>query len=224
MAMSINDIAKLLFKKLLGVSSTAPSREFFEEPYPGRQAIMSQDVWNQSDQIPSSASGALVNDGDIDGVVQLRKNIALTAVPGTSGAFYSSLLIDAIPFNFGDGSYNYVLKNSLNQQIPFGLGDWIVDTASGVVTFYGTVPPNMPPNISFYKYVGTKGVGGGTSSIGTKKKIDTAEVLNVPVDYQYFVYGTLEVKGSVVNDGEVAVNTLYVNGGTITNNGTITLI
>ena len=223
MALTFNDISKFLFKKLLGVSSTDKNREFFEEPYPGKQPVMAQDVWNESSLIPTTASPMLMNDNDVDGVVKIRKDLILVAVPGTSGAFYSPELVDAIPFNYGDGSYNYIIKNSLNQIIPFGLGDWIVDTASGVLTFYGTVPPNMPPKITFYKYIGTKGVG-TENLFGTKKKIGPTESITNPQDFQYFIYGTMEIQGSFTNDGEVVVNTLYINNGTFINNGDLTII
>ena len=74
--------------------------------------------------------------------------------------------MDAIPFNFGDGSYNYTLKSNTDVSIAFGQGDWIVDPNVGVLTFYGTVPANMPPKITFYKYIGDKGVGGGSIASG----------------------------------------------------------
>lgn len=165
MAISDSDLIKLLFKRLQSVSSTDPARQFFEEPYSARTPILSSDVWNQSDSIPVTASPSLVVDNDIDGVVQYKVDVVLTQVPGTNNAFYSTELVDAIPFNFGDGSYNYIIKNNLNQIIPFGLGDWIVDAAAGVLTFYGTLPSNMPPKITFYKYIGSKGVTGGEVSL-----------------------------------------------------------
>ena len=86
-------------------------------------------------------------------------------VAGIDNAFYLLDLKDAIPFNFGDGSYNYQLKNNLNDSIPFGLGDWIVDNDAGVVTFYSTVPPNMPPRITFCKYIGLKGLSGVSNKV-----------------------------------------------------------
>lgn len=225
MAFNINDISSYLFKKLMGTSSTDVHRQFFEEPYLGRLPIFSSDVWNQSDMIPNTVPLGLTNDGDIQGVVEYKKDLILSAVPGAPGAFYSPLLIDAIPFNFGDGSYNYSIKNSIGQVISFGLGDWIVDGSSGVITFYGIVPPNMPPTITFYRYIGTKGVGSGSGNNvpGTKKKIGPTESIIVQANYQYFVYGTLELQGDLINSGEVAVGTLFINGGTFTNTGDLTL-
>lgn len=164
MALTVTNIANLLFKSSQGKSSTVDTRQFFEEPRDGRQAVFTSQIWSESGDIPNTAP-VLAPDA-ISGVVQYKEDLALTAVPGTTNAFSSDDLIDAIPFNFGDGtSYNYALKDSLGSSIPFGTGDWIVDGDTGTVTFYGTVPSNMPPTISFYKYVGTKadvgGLGGG---------------------------------------------------------------
>ena len=155
MALTTAQQAALLFKKLLGKGSTDPTFEFFSEPKNARPAVFDSQVWNQTSLIPTTAPGAS------SGVLQKFTNDPLTAVPGTSNAFSSANLVDCIPFNFGDGSYNYTLKDSTSAVIAFGVGNWVVDPDTGTVTFYGAVPPNMPPNISFYKYVGTKGVGAG---------------------------------------------------------------
>lgn len=163
MALSITDIANILFKSSVGKSSTNNARQFFEEPRDGRQFILPDQIWTEADLIPSTAPGG--SDQQITGVVQRWIDLTLTAVAGVGNAFSSDDLIDAIPFNFGDGSYNYEVKDSTDAAIPFGLGDWIVDPNTGTLTFYGTVPANMPPKISFYKYVGTKGVGGSGGSL-----------------------------------------------------------
>tara|TARA_Y100000310_G_C20625810_1_gene785815 strand:- start:463 stop:603 length:141 start_codon:yes stop_codon:yes gene_type:complete len=36
-------------------------------------------------------------------------------------AYYATELINTIPFDFGDGSYNYALKKDNGQAIPFGV-------------------------------------------------------------------------------------------------------
>lgn len=169
MALSITNQVNYLFKKLLGKSSTNDSRQFFEEPRNARAAVYTSQIWSESADIPDTAP-TLAPDA-ISGVVQYKEDLVLTAVPGTTNAFASDDLIDAIPFNFGDGtSYNYTVENSVGGAIPFGTGDWIVDPDTGTLTFYGTVPANMPPRISFYKYVGQKadvgGLGGGGGGAG----------------------------------------------------------
>lgn len=72
-----------------------------------------------------------------------------------------------IPFNFAEISsdypdlYNYKLTTNTGVEIPFGVGDWVVDTYSGVLTFYGDLPEgvdvNNPPLISYYEYIGGNG-------------------------------------------------------------------
>lgn len=158
MALNITQIATLLFKKWLGLGQTTPGREFFQEPYQGPVSVLPTQIWGDSSLIPPVISG-LSGSGQILGVVQYFINEPLTAVAGTSSSFYSANLIDAIPFNYGpSGSYNYALKDSTNASIAFGTGDWILDTNAGLVTFYTSVPANMPPVVTFYKYVGTKGL------------------------------------------------------------------
>lgn len=163
MALTVTQIANILFKKLQGVGSTSDSRQFFEEPYLGRSAVHNSQIWQESDDIPSTAPGGI--DGQVTGVVTRYIDKTLTAVAGTSNSFYHADLVDAIPFNFGDGTYNYEVKDSTSASIPFGSGDWVVDGDAGVLTFYGTVPSNMPPTISFYKYSGLKGGGGGSGTV-----------------------------------------------------------
>lgn len=161
MALSAAQQALKLFKKLLGKSSTGLAFDFYEEAFNGRPAVLPSQVWQEADDIPSTAPGATA------GVVEYFVDQVLTAVGGTSNAFQHANLVDAIPFNFGDGtSYNYAVKDSMGSTIPFGQGDWVVDPDTGTLTFFGTVPANMPPTITYHKYVGTKGVGSGSGGGG----------------------------------------------------------
>ena len=157
MALNNTDIASLLFKSKQGKSSTNNSREFFEEPRDGRPIVFGSQIWTQVGQIPTTAP--TLADQATSGVVQYWEDLSLTAVAGTTNSFASDNLKDAIPFNFGDGTYNYGLKSNTDAAIAFGQGDWIVDAETGTLTFYGTTPSNMPPKISFYKYVGSKSDG-----------------------------------------------------------------
>lgn len=155
MALNDSQKASLLFKQANGVAETTTARDFFEEPYPGRPLVLGEQIWNESNLIPTTAPGGA--DGVTTGVVKRYIDKTMTAVPGTTNSFYLASLKDSIPFNYGDGSYNYVIKSSTDTVIPFGQGDWIVNNAAGTLTFYGTTPANMPPKISFYQYVGAKG-------------------------------------------------------------------
>ena len=156
MALTTDQRSSNLFKKLMGVAETDTSRAFFEEPFKYESP-----EWTEKDLIPTTAP-VLANNATL-GVVQYFEDMPMTAVPGTTDAFYLEELKNAIPFNFGDGSYNYTLKNNSGSQIFFGQGDWVVDNISGVIVFYSGNPGDMPPMITFYKYVGLMGFGSGTS-------------------------------------------------------------
>jgi hypothetical protein len=161
MALTTAEIASLLFKKSVGKGSTNVNRDFFEEPYNGRPIVFPSQIWQDVSLIPNTAPGG--TNGQTTGVVRRWIALSLTPVSGVTNSFYHADLVNCIPFNFGDGSYNYTLTDSTGAAIPFGTDDWLVDPDSGLLTFYNGVPANMPPKISFYQYVGTTGSGGGTS-------------------------------------------------------------
>lgn len=171
MALTSNQQAIKLFKKLMGVSDTVNpysgtgAKEFFNESILSKQTILPSQVWQDAESIPSTAPIGMV-DGETIGVVKYYSNLSLTAIAGSSTAFYNAELKNAIPFNFDpSGTYNYTLSDNLNNQIYFGNGDWVVDTDAGVLNFYGlSMPSNMPPKISFFKYVGRFGVGSGVET------------------------------------------------------------
>lgn len=163
--MSIPDNSKtnIMFNKMVGKSSTSLANQYFEESINGRPAVYPSQIWSQFSDIPNTAPGG--TDQQVTGVVKRWIDLTLTAVPGTTNAFSSANLKNSIPFSFGDGSYNYAIKDSTNAAIPFGQGDWFVDNDTGTLWFTGTLPSNMPPKISFYQYVGETadvgGLGGG---------------------------------------------------------------
>lgn len=166
MALSPEEKASRLFKKSLGKGETLLTRDFFEEPIVGNDIVIPSQIWAQASEIPATAP--TLTNGQIDGVVQYFEKLSLTAVPGSSvQAFQHSTLVDAISFTFGV-SYNYKLYTSLDVVIPDGQGDWLVDPSTGIVMFYGTLPAGVssstPPQISFYKYVGEKGMTSGATS------------------------------------------------------------
>ena len=99
-----------------------------------------------------------------------------------SGNNNASLLKNTIPFDFdpSGGSYEYKLykHGSSNTIINFGEGEWVLDTDTGILTFYhisgiSGVGSSQPPKISFYKYIGTFGAssGGGGGGSGSAEKI-----------------------------------------------------
>jgi len=187
MALTTDQKSSFLFKQAQGVAETTTSKDYFEEPKKGRAIVFNDEVWVQSGDIPQTAP--TLTDGQTSGVVQRFVARSMTAIAGVSSAFYLEELKDSIPFNFGDGTYNYAITNSSGQAIAFGQGDWVVNNAAGTLTFYGTVPSGMPPKISFYKYVGTKGIStgdfipvtekgaaNGVASLGSDGKVPSSQL------------------------------------------------
>lgn len=125
--------------------------------------------------------------------------LELEPIAAANGLAYKhDNLKDAIPFNFGDGSsYDHVLYAADGKQIYPGKagGDWIVDTDAGIVTFYNynevsaTVNKDNRPSITFYRYVGRKGLGALLK--------DTPE-LNGAI-----IKGDLTVTGKIFLNGEL---------------------
>jgi len=156
---STAQLANYLFKKSLNIGTTNTNTEYFSESKTDYAPIYPLQVWAQQSIIPATAP-VLPPDGvDGTGTVQYKVKLPLTALP-SGVAFYSPDLINAIPFNYDPlGSYNYtVYDNTGTNQIPFGVGNWFVDNGSGILLFFGTLPANMPPQITFYKYVGILGI------------------------------------------------------------------
>jgi len=193
MALTSTQQAIKLFKKLMGVTDTlnpdsgTGAKEFFNESILSRQAVYPSQIWKQYSEIPSSAPTGMTNLQEI-GVVKYYQDLVLTAVPGSDSSYYNSELKNTIPFNFDpNGTYNYTLKNNINSTIPFGLNDWVVDTDAGVLMFYKGSPNNIPPKISFYKYIGEFGIGGmdnpeqyvstGTTQIISGEKTFTSDII-----------------------------------------------
>jgi hypothetical protein len=78
------------------------------------------------------------------------------------------LSTDIIPHYYGDGtSYNITLSDDTISRTPLFFGDedsgsWIMDTDSGVLTFYNNVTSTTidnvnPPRISYWRYEGLTG-------------------------------------------------------------------
>ncbi len=173
---------EFLFKRAMGVGDSYPAVPFFSEPKRSLVPTITSQIWGDSSLIPPTAP-VLPPDGiDPSGTVQYKEKLTLSAMPG-GVSFYSSLLVNAIPFNYDPaGSYNYTIyKSDGTTVIPFGDGNWIVDNSSGLLTFYGTLPSGMPPKITFYRYVGTLGVSGSgitTDAAGVTVISDGASGVN----------------------------------------------
>lgn len=175
-----------LYKHFLNVSDTRDTRDFYEEAIQSSFCIRPDQLLMYGDEIPRGENPDTVEkirnlkDGEyynwqkdettVIHVVQYHENYPLKKIDdGTDNAFKlvddnGNLIQNVIPFNYYRDLYNYELKtNAANgsKKIYFGVGDWVLDTFSGVLKFYGDVPPgvdhNNPPVISFYQYVGGTG-------------------------------------------------------------------
>jgi hypothetical protein len=184
MSLTATQQSSRLFKSLMGVSETTTTRDFFEEPIRTAAAVLPTQVWMYGDRIPNGSDPTslaiiqgLTNGGiytaqidDSTSIDVVKRWVAqpMTMVDaGTNTAFKlmdgGTPINNIIPFNFGDGvSYNYALTKNDGTTIAFGVGDWVLDTTSGVLTFYGSLPSGvsaaLPPKISFYQYIGGLGI------------------------------------------------------------------
>ena len=108
-------------------------------------------------------------------------------------SFYHNLLEDSIPYNYDfKGSYSYELYKKDDTLINYTEGDWIVDNESGILSFYDTilgVDENNPPKITFYKYIGNKGLYpltfNSNNLINIKSNLTIDENLNIKKKCNY---------------------------------------
>ena len=172
-----------LYKHFLNVSDTRDTRDFYEEAIQSSFCIRPDQLLMYGDEIPRGSNPDTVamirelKDGEyynwqkdettVIHVVQYHENYPLKKIDdGTDNAFKlvdddGNLIQNVIPFNYYRDLYNYDLRTNTGNKIYFGVGEWVLDTFSGVLKFYGDVPPgvdhNNPPTISFYQYVGGTG-------------------------------------------------------------------
>ena len=179
------DSGSLLFKKVFaGKASSDNTRAFFDEGSfaNARLSVFSSDVWSEAHLIPTGGIGnptGSVSPGGVtsSGVVAYYSASGFSYLPGTGvdgpSVGYSSSIKDWIPFNFGNGIYNYILtKNDGSRIFPGDTGkNWTFDTEAGVLIFHDGNPSNVsatsPPSMSAYAYIGKKlseGINSTTSS------------------------------------------------------------
>jgi len=106
--------------------------------------------------------------------------VQLIHVSGANDLAYHlpTIFSDVIPFNHDpNGTYQVRLyKNSAatnsEAEIPFGEtgGEWIINHEKAVITFFELdnvtdVSESLPPLVSYYKYVGTKGIAVTTDTV-----------------------------------------------------------
>ena len=82
----------------------------------------------------------------------------------TFSSFNTSLnrvLRDIIPITIGNGNYKINLYDKNDNDVSHN-DNWFIDSYSGILTFFSNLPTNIttsdPPKITFYKYIGKKGL------------------------------------------------------------------
>ena len=175
--------SSLLYKHYLGVGESRITRDFFEESLKSNPRIQPDSLWTYGDLIPGEnatkesidsirnlKNGEIykveIKESKFVDVVKYHENVQLTKIDdGTDNSFLikvdDKIVKNIIPFNFFEDLYVYNLTTADGTTIYFGAGDWIVDTYSGTLTFYGQLPEgvdhNNPPRLSFYEYMGGNG-------------------------------------------------------------------
>lgn len=153
-----DEMLSLLFKFSQGFDETNIGKSHFEE------WLLDNRIWTDRSQIPTTAPA--LNDGETSGVVTKRVDLILTQVPGNPRAYYHSYLKDAIHFKHGDGTFDWIVKNSNGVELKKGAYRWIKTPGSQVLYFYEGVPSDMPPMVTFFQYSGSKDEFGGEGSGG----------------------------------------------------------
>jgi len=210
----------LLYKERNIVADTDTDRKVFEEPRESHRIIYDFQIYSNTIPVMNPLDPGFSDpDLTISGSVQVRKLVTLAPITGAPNAYFSADLRDCIARNYGtDGQYNYLLfENDGVTPVPFGAGGWEVDHYAGILRFYkeSTIPPGItagfPPKISFFKYVGTKGV----SSIASHSSLAD---LNVDDHIQYALLagrsgGQNAIGGTDANDNLVLESTSDVTKG-----------
>jgi hypothetical protein len=162
-----------LINKSKGIATTKNSNKFFEEEFSTNSTnpITYQDIWYDLDLIPDVAP-IIGGNGNTVGVVRYYQDNVMTFVGDVNNSL-TFKLVDAITgenllksaiygVNGSNQSYNIVVKNVSLVTIPSSF--YNLDIGSGFLTFnnklpngVGVISPNLP-TISFYKYVGFKGI------------------------------------------------------------------
>jgi hypothetical protein len=157
--------------------------------------------YSGNDDEGNTVVGSLVGKtSGTNAIIKKYIKVELEHISGSSNRAYQApansgdrCLKDAIPFNTdASGTYLYTLhKNNGSTVINFGESEWVVDTDAGVLTFYDAAPSGVsssdPPKITFYRYIGTKGIGSSSSiEFGTNKyKMEYKSADDSVVIYRY---------------------------------------
>jgi hypothetical protein len=234
MAISTNEIAQRLFKKLLGKGDTSTNRAFYEEAYNGPLQVFSNNVWMDTSKIPTvflptfrTLSGStvqnLINDSYVypDGTTGLTQSTAVVQIKtytltkdngsnaapvgDTQGfAFVNPSATDIIPFTYGN-PYSYYITYNSGSVLSFGSGDSVFDPESGILKFYtANIPSDWDGSSSF--------VIKAAKYIGTKLSAYDLSVINSKLnitDFSSYSSNTNTLIGTKLNitDFNAIINT-----------------
>jgi hypothetical protein len=242
MAISTNEIAQRLFKKLLGKGDTSTNRAFYEEAYNGPLQVFSNNIWTDTSKIPTvflptfrTLSGStvqnLINDSYVypDGTTGLTQSNAVVQVKtytltkdngsnaapvgDTQGfAFVNPSATDIIPFTYGN-PYSYYITYNSGSVLSFGSGDSVFDPESGILKFYtANIPSDWDGSSSFVIKAG-KYIGNKLSSY------DLSEINN-KLNISTFTAYTATTNTRINNKVETSTYNTFVS----TTNGSISTL
>ncbi len=156
---------QIILNKNKGIATTKLTNKSYEEEFTTNPTnpIQTQDIWYDLDLIPDVAPGISV------GVVKYFSNETMSFVGSSIANSTSFTFIDSITGENHLKSIMYGVNGINNTYKPIVryLGNIIsetlyyIDVGSGILTFYQMpkdVSPTNLPTISFYKYVGIKGI------------------------------------------------------------------
>jgi len=162
------------------------SRDIFIEEVPDQAPVSIYNLDNSGAWVNSVGALPSVNSSNTfsqvypDSKLEFYKNIELTAVPGSNSRVWykldasnNNILQDTINFKFDDINSTYLMRTKYNNGTVYVNNPinsyplfWVLDNQSGYLQFYSTTTqllananiPTNPPKISFFKYVGKKGL------------------------------------------------------------------
>ena len=162
------------------------SRDIFIEEVPTQAPISIYNLDNSGAWVDSVGALPSVNSSNTfsqvypDSKLEFYKNIELTAVPGSNSRVWykldasnNNILQDTINFKFDDINSTYLMRTKYNNGTVYVNNPinsyplfWVLDNQSGYLQFYSKTAqllahaniPTNPPKISFFKYVGKKGL------------------------------------------------------------------
>lgn len=229
MALSDNTKITTLYKERLGVGNTRVNREFFEEALKSSFSVSTNQIWCYGDEIPGEGSSIddinairnLTADNDLYvyhkdestsvKIVKYYEDVRLTKIDnGTDNAFVlkdenGEIITDVIPFNFYEDVYNYTLKDFEGYTLPFGVGDWVFDTHSSILTFNGDLPDTVdhmhPPSLTFYRYVG--GHGFRTDMKGFEAALIPIQSFDIPENtFSFTASENITLQQEIINQAD----------------------